>query len=399
MSTVRDRGASSPQVLRQANRQALLQHALFSEEFTAADAMGSTGLTRATVLGLCSDLESAGWLQEVAEERGDGAARRGRPARRFALRDDAAVIIGIDAGEHSLTARVADLRGREIAAARTAVGGAAVGAAARVEAVRQLIDCVVEEAGARTSRRLLTVVGVPAPVDGQGCSPHGENDFWPSMNPGFVDALDGEVLVENDANLAVIAEHSLGGSEHMGALLMGERFGAGLIVDGRLLRGADGGAGEMRFLDVVLEDSRGADGVAALARRWSVDALAAGQESPALSAIPRGELSAVDVFAAARAGDALAVAVLNRIGARVARIAAILASLLGVQRIVLAGAISEAIGPVLDHARAILPEITSEPLPELIASSLGRDVVVRGAIEHALSRLRADPLELLGPDL
>lgn len=309
------------------------------------------------------------------------------------------MIIGIDAGEHSLTARVADLRGREIAAARTAVGGAAVGAAARVEAVRQLIDCVVEEAGARASRRLLTVVGVPAPVDGQGRSPRGENDFWPSMNPGFVDALDGEVLVENDANLAVIAEHSLGGSEHMGALLMGERFGAGLIVDGRLLRGADGGAGEMRFLDVVLEDSRGADGVAALARRWSVDALAAGQESPALSAIPRGELTAVDVFAAARAGDALAVAVLNRIGARVARIAAILASLLGVQRIVLAGAISEAIGPVLDHARAILPEITSEPLPELIASSLGRDVVVRGAIEHALSRLRADPLELLGPDL
>lgn len=399
MSTVRDRGASSPQVLRQANRQALLQHALFSEGFTAADAMESTGLTRATVLGLCADLESAGWLQEVAEERGDGAARRGRPARRFALRDDAAVIIGIDAGEHSLTARVADLRGREIAAARTAVGGAAVGAAARVEAVRQLIDRVVEEAGARASRRLLTVVGVPAPVDGQGRSPHGENDFWPSMNPGFVDALDGEVLVENDANLAVIAEHALGGSEHMGALLMGERFGAGLIVDGRLLRGADGGAGEMRFLDVVLEDSRGADGVAALARRWSVDALAAGQESPALSAIPRSELTAVDVFAAARAGDALAVAVLNRIGARVARIAAILASLLGVQRIVLAGAISEAIGPVLDHARAILPEITSEPLPELIASSLGRDVVVRGAIEHALSRLRADPLELLGPDL
>src|SRR5699024_3915834 len=159
---------------------------------------------------------------------------------------------GIEAGEHSLTARVADLRGREIAAARTAVGGAAVGAAARVEAVRQLVACDVEEAGARTSRRLLTVVGVPAPVAGQGRSPHGENDSWPARNPGFVDALDGEVLVENDANLAVIAEHSLGGSEHMGALLMGERFGAGLIVDGRLLRGADGGAGEMRFLDVVL---------------------------------------------------------------------------------------------------------------------------------------------------
>ncbi|WP_316249224.1 ROK family protein [Brachybacterium sp. Z12] len=141
----------------------------------------------------------------------------------------------------------------------------------------------------------------------------------------------------------------------------GERFGAGLIVDGRLLRGAAGGAGEMRFLDGVLEDSRGADGIAALARRWTLEALDAGEVSPTLSAIPADRLSAIDVFAAAQDGDRLARTVLARLGERLARIAAILSSLLGVETVVVAGAIAEAIGPVLEHSRTALPRIAPRP--------------------------------------
>lgn len=397
MSTTRERGASSPQILRRANRQALLQHALRVESFTAADAMSATGLTRATVLGVCAELEEAGWVDEIASPRQDGV-QRGRPARHYALRSRAAVIIGVDAGEHTLAAKAADLRGREIAVVRRGLDSAAVEASARVGMVRDLLEQVVVEAGAEGAPRLLTVVGVPAPVDSQGRSPSGDHDFWPAMNPGFIELLDGKVLVDNDANLATIAEHAGGDSDHMAALLMGERFGAGLIVDGRLLRGAHGGAGEMRFLDSVLEDSRGADGVAALARRWTREALAAGRRSPALEAIPAGRLSAVDVFEAAHEGDALAQTVLDRIGDRVARIAAILASLLGVERVVVAGAISAAIDPVLEHARTVLPRIATAPFPELVASDLGRDVVLHGAIEHALARLRADPLGALDPD-
>ena len=246
-------------------------------------------------------------------------------------------------------------------------------------------------------------MGVPAPVDAEGRSPSGDAGYWPAMNPGLVDALDGPVLVENDANLAALAERAhlaLSGADadHLAALLMGERFGAGLVVDGRLLRGADGGAGEMRFLDAVLGDHRGADGVAALARRWALEALEAGETSAALSALPPAELGAKDVFLAARDGDALAGAVLERIGDRLARIAMILSSLIAVDTVVVAGAIAEAIDPVLEHAREALPRIGTPPLPQLRASSLGRDVVVRGALELALTRLREDPLALLATD-
>lgn len=398
MSTLQDRGASSPQLLRRANQQALLQYALRTGDFTAADAMAETGLTRATVLGVCADLHGAGWLREAEPEADGGAGRRGRPARRYGLRADAGVMIGVDAGEHTLAASAVDLRGSELAAARQGVevGAGDPGAAeARLKQVRDLIEQVRSQAGAEDARPLLTVVGVPAPVGRDGLSPDGDSGYWPVMNPGFAEALPGEVLVDNDANLAVTAEHAGGDEAHMAALLMGERFGAGLIIDGRLLHGALGGAGEMRFLDDVLVDSRGADGVAALARRWTTAALEGGGQSAVLAAIPADRLSAVDVFEAARAGDALAQRVLERIGERIARISGILASLLGVEKVVVAGAIAAAIGPVLEHARAALPQLTSAPYPQLVASELGRDVVVRGAVETALLRLRENPLEVL----
>lgn len=417
MSTVRDRGASSPQLLRRANRRALLQHALAVRSFTAADAMAVTGLTRATVLGVCAELEHAGWFHEVSGDRENGAVQRGRPARHFALDASSAVLLAVDAGQHTVSARVADLHGRELAAARRAVHGeldstdAEQGAAAaeeRIRAVRSLLDDVLAQAGASGRRRLLTIVGVPAPVDVTGYSPDGSSAYWSAMNPGFVDGLDGAVIVENDANLAALAEQAIAPApgaapahretQHLATLLMGERFGTGLIVDGRLLRGAGGGAGEMRFLEGVLDDSRGADGVAALARRWSLEGLSAGQPSPLLAQIPAERLTAEDVFTAAHEGDPLARAVLDRIGGRLARIAAILSSLLAVERVVVAGAIATAIEPVLAYSRAVLPEISAPPFPQLVASTLGRDVVVRGAIELGLARLREDPLELLAPE-
>ncbi|WP_348981988.1 ROK family protein [Brachybacterium epidermidis] len=426
MSKDQGRGASSPQLMRRANRQALLRLALRGAAFTAADAMAATGLTRATVLGVCAELVSAGWLEQVDGAPAGGSAQRGRPARRYALRSAAAVLAGVDAGEHTLTARVADLCGRTLATVHHPIDQAEPDPSAdRTAMVTALIDRVLARAGVPGTPRVLTVVGVPAPVDQHGRSPH-DDDFWQRMNPGFVDALGtvpqdgnpgagpgsptqraaagGAVLVENDANLAAIAEHAGGIGSHVATLLMGERFGAGLIVDGRLLRGASGGAGEMRFLDVALDDERGADGVAALARRWSLEALAgdgalddgAGVAARSeLARISAERITAVDVFAAADRGDELARAVMERIGDRLARIAVILASLLGVETVVVAGAIADAVEPVLERARTRIPALTGPPHPRLVASMHGSEVVVRGAIELALARLREDPLEYL----
>ncbi|MEE1651838.1 ROK family protein [Brachybacterium sp. J144] len=416
----------------------LLRVALDAESFTAAEAMDATGLTRATILGLCDELAAASWLEELEDSRRAGQSRRGRPARRLRLHRGAGVLVGVDAGRRGYRARAVDLRGRELAVAAREVDPADIapddaGRTRRRGIVREIVDEVLRVAAAEiapTSTEplvpLLTVIGIPAPVDPHGASPTGISPFWWLMNADFPEHLPGRVVVENDANLAALAEHARHPTDNLVTLLLSERIGAGIIIDGRLLHGRRGGAGEMRFLDAVLQDDVGAEGVAQLARRWALEALDAGDGRDAaaardaadghdatgtsadpaadgstrpspLAAIPRDRLSAPDIFGAAAVGDPLARAVLERIGERIARLSTILLSLLDVDRIVVAGGVSAAMGPVLEHARSRLPHLVRAPFPELVASELGSDVVLSGAVEHARALLRASPLDLLDP--
>ncbi|WP_217509077.1 ROK family protein [Pseudarthrobacter sp. C4D7] len=373
-----------------------MRFALQEQVFTAGEAMAATGLTRATVLGVCDGLVDAGWLEEVVDGAGVPASK-GRPARRYQLREAAGVVVGLDAGESCLTALVADLRGRQLGKRRRNIDSHALGRAGRVAAAQELISRTLSDAGCGASDVLLTVVGVPAPVDSAGLSPAG-GEFWQLMNAGFAKALPGAVSIENDANLAAVAEQAQEPSANVATLLSGERFGAGLIVDGRLLRGRQGGAGEMRFLD-VFESSPGlgdggSDGLGALARKWARAEIQSYAGTTSLRELSGDAIQAEDVFQAARGGDPLAADIIGRLGARLARIAVVLSSLLDIERVVIAGGISSAIGPVLEHARRLLPADTGLPLPALVASTLGADAVVQGAVESALIQIRREPLAI-----
>lgn len=390
--------ASSTQLLRQINSEALLRFALQEQVFTAGEAMAATGLTRATVLGVCDGLVHAGWLEEVGDESDAGRSNKGRPARRYRLREAAGVVVGLDAGESRLTTLVADLRGRELGKRCQRIDSHMLGRAGRLAAAAELIGRTLEDAGCDAGDVLLTVVGVPAPVDAAGMSPAG-GEFWQLMNSGFTAGLPGEVMVENDANLAALAEQAHEPSANVATLLSGERFGAGLIVDGRLLRGRQGGAGEMRFLDVfdnkLVSDEGGSDGLGALARTWARAGVHAYGGATSLRQITEGDISAEDVFRAAREGDPFARDIIGRLGERLARITVALASLLDIERVVIAGGISGAIEPVLERARGLLPTDSGLPLPRIVASTLGAEAVVQGAVESALIRIKSEPAGFL----
>jgi predicted NBD/HSP70 family sugar kinase len=375
--------ARSPHLLRQMNTTAVLHFAFETEEFTAAEAMAETELTRATVLGVCADLVAAGWLEEVADSRAAGLSSRGRPARRYRLRESAGLVVGVDAGEHRVHVVVVNLRGRELASREQETAPDAVDARGRVELVRELINTVLREARHRDDDVLLTVVGVPAPVDDLGNSPEGEGTFWPLMNPGFATALRGSVVVENDANLAALAEQAREPLRNVATLLTGERLGSGLIVDGLLLRGKRGGAGEMRVLDVLSEvemsaEVRGADGLGKQARMMARTWLRRTSQDSLLRDLP------------------LAQRILERLAERLARIVVVLESLLDVERVVVAGDTAKSLEPVLEHTRAVLEAEYYPPFPDLVASTLGARVVVDGALEYGLSRVREVPF-LMGP--
>ncbi|WP_235915416.1 ROK family protein [Puerhibacterium puerhi] len=386
---------NSPHLVRRANAAALLRAVWDARPFTANDAMAATGLTRSTALALCDHLADLGWLSELADARAAGEYSKGRPARRYAFRPTAGLLLGLDAGQNRITAVVADLRAQVLAHGVARLPRDNLDPQIRRDGVGRAVHLALTEAGAHEDDVLAAVVGVPAPTDRHGASPPGEDGYWARMNPDLRSVLSRPgrtVLVENDANLAAVAEGAVGagaGSTAFAALLAGERLGAGLMVDGHLLRGRAGGAGELRMLELVegVGSSLGLGPVARELLRQAADAGRLAADSPLL-----GEDGVQELFRAAAAHDPVAVEVVEALTDRLARVCAAIATLLDLELVVVAGAIATALGPLTAAVTARLERYAHPPLPVVVASRLGADAVGVGAVHRALELVRADPL-------
>jgi predicted NBD/HSP70 family sugar kinase len=402
--------ASSPQLLRMLNARRVLERAWESDVLTASDLMAATGLTRATVIGVCDHLVELGWLEELGNARAGGDYRKGRPARRYALRNSAAAVVGVDAGYDRMSGIVADLRGRVLGRADVRIPAGTpesvdrlADAASRRRLARFVFDEALAESGVDASRILALTVGVPSPIDAEGASPSHPSGFWQLMNPGLLEEFAGcapLLTVENDANLAAIAERS--SSEGRGrdidsyiAMLVGEGIGAGLMIDRRLVRGRRGGAGEMRFLDYV-DGVRSANGLALMARQWGSQAIRSGDLPPEslLAQLDPETLNEREVTDAAGAGDGAAAAILERLAERLARICIVLGDLLDVDRVIVGGAVTASLPTVIERAASLVSASGDPTAPELLPSALGLEAVGTGAVEHALSLVRERALDL-----
>lgn len=403
--------ASSPRVLRRLNARRILDYAWGTRAFTASDVMSSTGLTRSTVIGVCDELVRTGWLIELRDARAVGDYSKGRPARRYSLHDDAAVVVGVDAGYDHMSASVADLRGRTLGRAEAPIPartpqsiGRLADADARRALARRVVSEAIDAAEIDPQHVLALTVGVPAPVDADGRSPAYDTGFWQLMNPGLGELFAGSapiITVENDANLAAIAERSSADGRGKDvdsyiAMLVGEGIGAGLMIDRRLIRGRRGGAGEMRFLDHV-DGVGSSDGLALLARLWATEAIASGAlpEDSALARLHPEVLDESDVAHAAESGDKAAARILERLAARLAQICFVLGDLLDVDRIIIGGSIVDTLPAVIQRAGTILAGSDDPAAPELVASALGAAAVGTGAVDHALTLVRERAFELI----
>lgn len=199
-----------------------------------------------------------------------------------------------------------------------------------------------------------------------------------------------ECRLENDADAGAVAEHRYGagiGTRHMIFLTMGTGLGAGIIADGRLLRGASGQAGEIGHVRLSPDGPVGyhkagsvegwaSGGGMALAARREVQAALAGGQSTALAA-KLDSLTAKDVAEAAQQGDALAIRIIESTGGRLGEALAILVDLLNPERIVIGG-LAMRLGETLlaparqAMAREALPG--SAKLCQVVPASLGEAI-------------------------
>lgn len=379
-------GPASAASARQINARTVLQQlwrTAEGESLTASELIAHTGLTRATVLAVCDDLVHRGWLAEPATVL--AGAGTGRPPRRFAFRSDAAYVVGVDVGDASIRGAVADLRGRIVGRARRRAGFVDGEGPQRDATIREVIDDSLAAAGVEADQVLAASFGLAAPVGPSGTTPAPTTgSYWSRMRltPAafLADRPDWSLLVNNDANLAALAVGAHGEADQDGdyvLLLAGERFGAGIVVAGRLILGHDGGAGDMHFL-TLLDGVESQEGLAATARRlWS-------------SAVAP---SAVGVFEAARAGDLTASAVLRELADRLARVIATLASLLNPELVVIGGAVAESADQLVELCRERLPSYAQLP-PMITASRLGGDIVLLGAIRAGINEIAGAALEI-----
>jgi predicted NBD/HSP70 family sugar kinase len=408
MESVKGHSSGQPATVgpgRRANADAVLAHLWRSDTVSVTDLMEATGLTRATVHAICSNLAELGWVRELPSQREIGT-QVGRPARRFALASDAGYVLGVDIGEHSIKVALGNLRGALLA--RRSVDGLTprTTAASRVNRVGRLTRAVLNEAGVSSGAILATGVGIAAPVDADGRvgfrrRSHIDYDQGFRINADKLSAVVGgsPVLLGNDANLAALAERWQGQAQNVDsvvALLTGERLGAGIVDDGRLVIGRDGEAGEMYFLDHVTGVGA-AHGVAMMARVWATEALDRGRRTVIgdEAAGFGGQVTAEMVFAAAAQGDALGLEIMDRLADRFARVVGVLATMLNPQTLVLCGGVATAMRQLVDPITGRLDALTYAP-PHIACSTLGDAVVTIGAMRLALDHVQEHALDGTG---
>jgi glucokinase len=218
-------------------------------------------------------------------------------------------------------------------------------------------------------------VGAPGMVDRTGrlCFapnlPQAQGVDW---NELIGDQLPGRtLLIENDANFAVLAEHRLGaarGHDHVVMVTLGTGIGGGLMIDGRVQVGAAGFAGEIGHMVV---DPNGPACPCGRRGCWERFASGAGLGVRAREAALAGRLGEVvriaggdpesvrgeDVSAAAAAGDPAAQRVIREVGWWIGFGLANLTAVLDPGCFVLGGGVIQAGDLLLESARATFAEL------------------------------------------
>jgi glucokinase len=214
--------------------------------------------------------------------------------------------------------------------------------------------------------------------------------------------------IENDVNLAALAQAWRGagrGVRDFVTISIGTGIGAGVVADGRLLKGRHNSAGEIGLL-IMTRDQFGrpsetgiggfeelASGPA-IARQAEV---ALARDPDVASTLRRGSVTSEAVFDAAARGDAVALATIHEVIDNLTLALIAVAAMLDPERIILDGAVGRSLEPYLgrvaDGLGRYLPDV-----PELCVSRLGPNATVVGAIAAAvhITRSRSRPSSLLG---
>jgi predicted NBD/HSP70 family sugar kinase len=218
-----------------------------------------TGLTKATVSSLVAELIDRGLVMEGTVDR----SGLGRPGRAVELDPGGVRFLGIELQVDYITGMVLDLRGTVLARQRLGRSMAELGPARALGEVADVARSLVAEADSRVDQVQSLHLAVPGLIDADaGMLALAPNLHWRDIDivhtlMGRLQWNDARIGVDNDANMGAIAHYAVGDASRTQNLLYiagAVGVGAGMIVDGRIVRGSAGFAGEVGHIAVGSPD-------------------------------------------------------------------------------------------------------------------------------------------------
>ena len=366
---------------------------------TRAELSSITGMARSTIgLRLDTLLEL-----DLISPTGEGASSGGRPPSQFALNPSAKFVLAADIGATHATIAITNLSGMIV--------DESMGSIDIADGPPVVLNWMIETGLALLARHDLSIddviavgIGLPGPVEHSSGRPINPPIMpgWDQFDvPGFVrERLEVPVLVDNDVNIMALGEQAFGRPQTDNLLFVkvATGIGAGVISAGRLMRGAQGIAGDIGHVQIA----RGAGVPCHCGNLGCLEALASG---PAIAHALTGAGLDADGPAAVvelvKHGNIQAIQAVRQAGRDLGEVLTACVSLMNPSVIAVGGSMA-AVG---DHLIAGVREIIytrSMPLATskltIVQSTAGPNAAVLGAgilaIQHALSPQGIDRMSL-----
>ena len=367
--------------MREINERSVLDILRAEGTLHAAQVARLIGLSKPTTADILRTLSEHGLIHEYLP----GAEDPKRARSVYEAISDVKVCLGIDIGSRFIRTAVGDLNGEMRAQQSVAVKSLTL--KDLVTAMRSSVDQSLKASGFTIKDVVSIVVGTPGVIN---------QDTGVISIAGTIGSLDGLNLsaliekefgvkpkLENDINLVTVAEQSSGkgiGIENFAVLSVGSGLGSGLVLNGKLLRGHHGAAGEIFYVPFgdPTDTHRTAtnpsgDAVAALARTL------AKKHKKSTLAEP---FSTIDILNAAKSGDPLAKEVVTIEAERIALYIASISAITDVELVVLTGGIGRQAEFFMKPIKELVSKAVPFP-PRIEISTLGDTGILVGALSIA----------------
>jgi hypothetical protein len=239
-------------ITRDANRNQLIDALRRRGPSSRQELVVETGISRATLVKLLPDLLDSGLVVETAAGGPQRAGRTGRRPGALALNPELGSIVCVALRGESIEVAIADMAAGIQYVERQPMNTPFTSTTEAFDRASAMVDETIAASGVDRASLLAVGLSVPAPIDRRtmAVTTKGILRNWNASNPGeeMRSRVSLPVLVDNDANLAALAELRFGagqGCDDFIYVLVAGGIGSALVLNGRLYRGATGMAGEL----------------------------------------------------------------------------------------------------------------------------------------------------------